>query len=183
MSSVCWEWIVGLSETRRPGSEEISSRGFINYWSGRRNGARIKGVAIGVSSRLHPSVVEVIPVDERIMRLRLKHTLGFMSLVAVYAPTGVCGLTRKMFYAKLDSVLDQSCLRRLQCCHWHWENWLCIRNTNCSFILSFAKLRRLRIAGSWYQRPELHRWTWYSNPGGVAKEIDHILVSTRWRIL
>ena len=24
---------------------------------------------------------------------------------------------------------------------------------------------------------------WYSNAGGVAKEIDHILVSTRWRIL
>ncbi|KAG0726185.1 LINE-1 retrotransposable element ORF2 protein [Chionoecetes opilio] len=38
-------------------------------------------------------------------------------------------------------------------------------------------------AGSWYQRSELHRWTWYSNAGGVAKEIDHILVSTRWRIL
>ena len=29
----------------------------------------------------------------------------------------------------------------------------------------------------------LHRWTWYSNAGGVAKEIDHILVSTRWRVL
>ncbi|KAG0718623.1 Transient receptor potential channel pyrexia [Chionoecetes opilio] len=33
------------------------------------------------------------------------------------------------------------------------------------------------------QRPELHRWTWYSNAGGVAKETDHVLVSTRWRIL
>ena len=29
----------------------------------------------------------------------------------------------------------------------------------------------------------MHCWTWYSNAGGVAKEIDHILVSTRWRIL
>ena len=46
------------------------------------------------------------------MRLRLKHTLGFMSLVAVYAPTKVCGADKKeMFYAKLDSVLDQ-CLCR-----------------------------------------------------------------------
>ncbi|KAG0713853.1 hypothetical protein GWK47_015271 [Chionoecetes opilio] len=43
--------------------------------------------------------------------------------------------------------------------------------------------RRINAFGSWYQRPELHRWTWYSNAGGVAKEIDHILVSTRWRIL
>ena len=54
--------IVGLSETRRPGSGEISSRGFTYYWSGMSNGARLKGVAIGVSSRLQPSVVEVIPV-------------------------------------------------------------------------------------------------------------------------
>ncbi|KAG0717135.1 Craniofacial development protein 2 [Chionoecetes opilio] len=57
------------------------------------------------------------------------------------------------------------------------------RNTNSSLLLNFARSRRLRIAGSWHQRPELHRWTWYSNAGGVAKEIDHILVSTRWRIL
>ena len=59
--------IVGLSETRRPGSGEISSRGLTYYWSGMSNGARLKGVAIGVSSRLQPSVVEVILVDEHIM--------------------------------------------------------------------------------------------------------------------
>ena len=55
--------IVGLSETRRPGNGEISSRGFIYYWSGTSNGARLKRVVIGFSRRLHPSVVEVIPVN------------------------------------------------------------------------------------------------------------------------
>ena len=44
---------------------------------------------MAVSSRLQPSVVEVTPVDERIMQLRLKYSLGFMSVVAVYAPTKV----------------------------------------------------------------------------------------------
>ena len=44
------------------------------------------------------------------MRLRLKHSLGFMSVVAVYAPTEVCE-TEKLFYSKLDAVLDQ-CPRR-----------------------------------------------------------------------
>ena len=112
--------------------------------------------------------------------------------VVVYAPT-------EMFYAKLDSVLDQ-CPR--------WDTLivlgdfnavtgtertgyeLCLgphgfntRNTNSSLLLKFAKSSRLRIAGSWYQRPELHRWTWYNNAGGVAKEIDHILVSTHWTII
>ena len=73
-----------------------------------RLGARLKRVAIVVFSRLQQSVVEIIPVDERIMRLRLKHTLGFLSLVAGYAPTNVCGAVEKeMFYDKLDSILDQ----------------------------------------------------------------------------
>ncbi|KAG0715672.1 Craniofacial development protein 2 [Chionoecetes opilio] len=100
--------IVGLSETRRPGSGETSSGGYTYYWSGMSNSDHVRGVAIGISSKLQPSVVEVTPVDERIMRVRMKHTLGFMSLVAVYAPTEVRRTEEKeMFYAKLNSVLDQ----------------------------------------------------------------------------
>ena len=84
------------------------------------------------------------------MRLSLKHSLGFMSVVAMYAPTEVCETGGKeMFYAKLDSVLDQ-------CPH--------------------RDALIVRIAGSWYQRPALHLWN--SNARAVAKEIDHILVST-----
>ncbi|KAG0722293.1 Craniofacial development protein 2 [Chionoecetes opilio] len=192
--------IVGLSETRRPGSGETSSGGYTYYWSGMSNGHRVRGVAIGISSKLQPSVVEVTPVDERIMRVRMKHTLGFMSLVAVYAPTEMRRTEEKeMFYAKLDSVLDQCPPRDTLIVLGDFnattgtvrEGYeLCVgphgsgtRNTNSSLLLNFARSRMLRIAGSWYQRPELHRWTWYSNAGGVAKEIDHILVSTRWRIL
>ena len=39
------------------------------------------------------------------------------------------------------------------------------------------------IAGSWFQRPDLHRWTWYSNTGYARKEIDHVLVGSRWRLV
>ena len=55
--------MMGLSETRRSGSGETSSKGFTFYWSGMSNGHHVKGVAIDVSSRLQPSVVEVAPVD------------------------------------------------------------------------------------------------------------------------
>ena len=34
-----------------------------------------------------------------------------------------------------------------------------------------------------FQRPQAHRWTWYSNAGGVATEIDHVLVDGRWRMI
>ena len=53
-------------------------------------------------------------VDERIILLRLKHTLGFMSLVAVYVPTEVCG-EEEMFYAKLDCSGSMPLLGHTHC--------------------------------------------------------------------
>ena len=47
-------------------------------------------------------------------------------------------------------------------------------------LLDFAKSHSLRIAGAWFQRLDYHRWTWYSNTGTFAAEIDHILVKSRW---
>ena len=83
-------------------------RDFTYYWSGMSNGHHVKELAIAISSRLQPSVVEVTSVNESIMRLRLRHSLGFISVVAVYAPTEVCETEEKeISYAKIDSVLDQ----------------------------------------------------------------------------
>ena len=39
------------------------------------------------------------------------------------------------------------------------------------------------MAGSWFQHQQAHCWTWYSNAGGVAKKIDHVLVDGRWRMI
>ena len=39
------------------------------------------------------------------------------------------------------------------------------------------------MAGSWFQRPQAHRWTWHSNAGGVAKESDHVLIDGHWRMI
>ena len=73
--------IVGLSETRRSGNCETSSEGFIYYWFSMSSGHHVKGVTIGVSSRLQPSDVEFTLVDERVMRLNLKHSVGFSLLL------------------------------------------------------------------------------------------------------
>ena len=56
-------------------------------------------------------------------------------------------------------------------------------NQNSIKFLDFARSRGLRVAGSWFQRPQAHCLTWYSNAGGVAKEIDHVVVDGRWRMI
>ena len=55
-------------------------------------------------------------------------------------------------------------------------------NQNSTKFLDSARSHGLRVAGSWFQHPQAHRWTWYSNAGGVAKENDHVLVDGRWRM-
>ena len=100
--------IAALSEVRRPDCGEIMAGGYTYYWSGRSDGDHAQGVAVAVSNKLTPMITEVTPVNERIMRRRIRHSLGVISLVSVYAPTEASDLTVKdAFVATLESVVDQ----------------------------------------------------------------------------
>ena len=56
-------------------------------------------------------------------------------------------------------------------------------NLNSMKFLDFARSDGLRVAGSWFQHPQAHRWTWYSNAGSVAKEIELVIIGGRWRMI
>ena len=76
------------------------------YWSGCSDGYHAQGVAVAVSNKLTPMIIEVTPVNVCIMGLRIRHSLGVIYLVSVYAPTEACDLTLKdAFYATLESVV------------------------------------------------------------------------------
>ena len=192
--------IVGLTEVRRPKSGVAVVGGYTYYWSGRPDGRHTEGVAVAVANWLVPMIMQVTPVDERMMRLRIKHSLGAISLVVVYAPTEMANRdTKEAFYVSLQSEVGRCPSRDTllvvgdfnattgtdrtgyeECIGPHGSG---TRGTNGALLLDFARVWGLRIAGSWYQRPLSHRWSWYSNAGGVAKEIDHVLVDGRWRLL
>ena len=100
--------IAALSEVWRPDCGEIMVGGYTYYWSGRSDGYHSQGVAVAVSIKLTPMIIEVAPVNEHIMRRRIHHSLGAVSLVSVYAPTEASALTiNDAFYAMLESVVDQ----------------------------------------------------------------------------
>ena len=61
-----------------------------------------------ISNKLTPMILEVTPVNERIVRLRFCHSLGVISLVSVYAPTEASNLAvKETFHATIESVVDQ----------------------------------------------------------------------------
>ena len=87
--------IAAHAEVRRPDRGEIMAGGYTYYWSGHSYGYHAQGVAVVVSNKLTPMIIEVTPVNERIMRLRIRHSIGVISLVSVYAPTEASDLTMK----------------------------------------------------------------------------------------
>ena len=44
-------------------------------------------------------------------------------------------------------------------------------NQNSTKFLDFAGNCGLSVAGSWFQHPQAHRWTWYCNAGDMEMEI------------
>ena len=100
--------IAALSQIRRPDCGEIMVGGYTYYWSGRSDGYHVQGVAVAVSNKLTPMITEVTPINERVMRLRIRHSLGIVSLVSVYAPTEASDLTVEdaLFAPRQDMLLD-----------------------------------------------------------------------------
>ena len=124
--------------------------------------------------------------------------MGVIYLVSGNAPNEVSDLTMKdAFSAMLESVIV----------HCQWQDTLLASgnllggtyrdgyetsvglhgsgtvNQNTTTLIDLARSRGFRVSGSWFQHPQAHRWTWNSNAGGVAKEIDHVLVDGCWRMI
>ena len=84
--------IATRSEVQRPDSGKIISGGYTYYLS---DGFHSQGVAVAVSTKLTPMITEATPVNECIMRRRIRHSWGVVSLVSGYAPTEASDLTEK----------------------------------------------------------------------------------------
>ena len=50
-------------------------------------------------------------------------------------------------------------------------------NIFSDLFLFFCRGRRLSIAGSWFWRKDIHRFSWISGDHHTRKEVDHVLVS------
>ena len=72
--------IAALSEVLRPDCGEIMAGGYTDYWTGRSDGYDAQGIAVALSNKITPMIIEVTLVNERMMRQRIRHSLGVVSL-------------------------------------------------------------------------------------------------------
>jgi len=117
---------------------------------------------------------------ERLLRARFRHTAGFLSFIVAYAPTENADTSVKaQFYADLQVVIAQCGKNDLEVILGDfnavtgssriqggtalgpWGSGF--PNVNTDVLLSFCRGHHLGIAGSWFQRKDIHRFSWISN--------------------
>ena len=89
--------ITALPEDRRPDSGEIMAGGCTYYWSGRSDGSHAQGVAVAVSNKLTPMII---------------NREG-----CILCHARVCGWSE-------PQVRYSSRLGEFQCIKWNWMGWL-----------------------------------------------------------
>ena len=164
--------IAVLSEVRRPDTDsvEVMAGGYTYYCSDHPDGYHTQGVAVTVSNKLTPMMIEVTRVNEHIMRLRIHHSLGVISLVSIYAPIESDLTVKEAFHVVLGPVVHH-CPKRdalfvlgdfnvftgtdrngyETCVSPHGSGTV---NQNSRKFLDFARSHGLWVAGSWFQRPQ-----------------------------
>ena len=193
--------IAGLQEVRWLGTGELSAGDRKFLWSGGpEGGIKQYGVALAVTHQMYSSLISWRPVSDRLLLARFAHTHGFLSVVVAYAPTEDSMMADKdTFYRDLDGIFQSIHSRDVRICLGDFNAVTGtdripkdqvvgpfgngVSNDNSDRFVSFCRDNGLRIAGSWFQRKDIYRWSWYSNDGVTRKEIDHVLVSTRWKSL
>ena len=100
--------IAALSEVRRPDCGEIMAVVKPPIDLVALMVTHTQGFAVAVPNKPTPMIMEATSINERIMRIRIRHSLCVASLVSVYASTEASDVTEKdAFYASLESVVDQ----------------------------------------------------------------------------
>jgi len=186
--------VVAITEARLTGSDETSAEGYKVLQSGGQQ--HFKDVALVVCPALAACLIEWTAVSGRLLTARFDNRHGHLSIIVAYALTEVsCDAKNDSFYAQLESLTshtpghdnliilgdmnavtgcDRSGFEAVIGRHGSG-----VANDNTGRLLSLCASAGFSAMGSWFCRPIIRRWSWYSNDGHTVKEIDHII--TRWR--
>ncbi len=192
--------VLGLCETRWPDHGEFrSTDDSLLLYSGRPEGeARASGVGIILCKETKKSLLEWHPVSDRIITARLQARVRNITIVQCYAPTEPSTLEDKeAFYSALNATftnIKKSDITILMgdfnakvgnnnenVEHVMGHFGLGDRNVNGELLVDFCAAHRLVIGGTLFPHRDIHKSTWISPDQQTANQIDHVIISKRWR--
>ncbi|KAL5263387.1 hypothetical protein ACHWQZ_G008677 [Mnemiopsis leidyi] len=191
--------IIGLTETHRPGCDEVlldNGSLFIN--SGRNDGKRRQGVGLVLSKGLKNSLIMYNPVSERVLAARIHSKHINVSVVVGYAPTEDSDTgVKDDFYQQLTDTFDElpghdikillgDFNARVTSDNSAWPGVLgrhslhSSSNDNGRRLIDFCAMHGLTIGGTMFQHRDIHKGTWLSPDGRTVTQINHVCITTKW---
>jgi len=200
--------VLALSEVRWPGHGVSRLEDTTIVYSGMaKEGShnRRRGVAVLLSKRAsfawEAANSVFVPVSDRILRIRLKSHTGFMSIIAVYAPTNEPGneADTEAFYHSLQSVVSQVPPQDMMLLVGDFnarvgndtEAWNGTlgrfgpeeQNANGLKLLDFCTLNGLALTNTFFQHRPCHQYTWF-HPAQSSYQghlLDYVIVNRKFR--
>ena len=190
--------LLALSEVRWIGSgHEQLGEGYSLIYSGNESRHQA-GVGIMLSDQATKALVEWKPVSERCLLARFVTNHLKISIIACYAPTNDADDTDKeSFYQALQSLTsevpshDLLCVvgdfnakvgaERDYCPQVLGRHGLGEMNENGALLVDYALSNDLMVGTTQFEHKTIHKQSWISPDGRTKNQIDHFLISRRWR--
>jgi exonuclease III len=190
--------IAGLTECRLVGSDSRQVEGALIVHSGGLQ--HYNGVALVLRPPFNNALTSWQPISDRLLRARIAHRHGHLTVVVAYAPTEAADeVSKDNFYNQLSSAIQSVPPH---------DNLLVLGdlnavtgsitsssrnivgpfgsgtpNDNSERLLSLCGNYNLSVLGSWFRRLDIRRWSWDSHDGRTKKEIDHMITRSADRHL
>ena len=176
---------MALQEVHWQGAGEMMVDDHTIIWSGLPEGSvRQSGMALVLDRKATFAFKAWYPLSDRVLLAQFRYSVGLLSVVAAYAPTNEAPEDVKdTFYWTLEHAAAVAgtggtlvCLddfnavpgtNRTGCSHVLGPFRSGSANDNTERLIDFCLGAGLRIGGSWFQRKDIHRMSWYSNDGHI----------------
>lgn len=185
--------VAAVQEVRWTGSGQQENGEHVLYYSG-HDTKHIRGTGFVVSSRVR--VIDFVPFNERLCRLRIRGRIFNISIICVYAPTeDKDAETKERFYDDLETLFHstpkadvkivlgdfnakigrEACFFPTIGKHSLHE----VSNDNGTRAVNFAASKDLVVGSTWFPHKTIHKATWLSPDGATKNQIDHLLIEGR----
>ena len=191
--------VMGISETHWTGQGKLQLPGGETIiYSGREDDIHRGGVGILMSKSATRALMDWTPINERIIQARYHSKHIKLTMVHIYAPTEDADeQVKNEFYTRLQDILDKRNTHdmliitgdmnaKVGADNRDYERLmgkhsLGRRNDNGERLCEMSDMNELVITGTLFPHRKIHKATWTSPDGTTRNQIDHILISRRFK--
>ena len=192
--------IAALSEVKWPGKGERQWGEYMMVYSGDEEMKR-HGVGVVMDKRAvsawEAAGRECVQLSSRLMKVRFKTKTGYMTVVAVYAPTNVADAAAEAdeFYGQLGEMVQEIPKNDVMMIMGDFNAHVasnsgsnvigkfCLdkkTNGNGERLIAFCAMNDLKIMNTWFRKKRIHQGTWQHPATKSWHMIDLVLVNKKY---